>query len=154
MAGPELRPMRAGDFAQLMALWQAADGVQLRDSDTPQALARFLARNPGCSWVAEAGEDLVGAVMAGHDGWRGALYHLAVRKDFRGRGLGGTLVRMALEALRAEGVPKVHCLVKRDNAEVGTFWEGCGFALRDDVLLFGRESDAGPGIYGNITGTP
>ncbi len=133
-----MRLMRAEDFSQLLALWRAADGVQLRDSDTPEALARFLARNPGSSFVAESGGEVVGGVLAGHDGWRGYLYHLAVRSDCRGRGLGSGLVRAALEALRAEGVPKVHCLIKRDNLAVASFWEACGFVRRGDVLAFSR----------------
>lgn len=129
-------PLHPEDHPKLIKLWQAADSIDVRQTDTVEALARFLGRNPGCNFAAYAGTRLVGAVLAGHDGWRGYLYHMAVKPDYRERGIGAQLVSAAVGALRREGIPKVHCLVKRDNLIAQQFWDACGFSVRDELLDF------------------
>lgn len=129
-----LRLMRTDDHAALMTLWQEADGVLLRETDTPEAFARFLARNPDTSFVAVTDQMIAGSIMAGQDGWRGYLYHVAVRPEWRRRGVGTRLVDAAVMAVRRYSVPKIHCLVKRDNAAAQRFWHARGFVQRNDVL--------------------
>jgi hypothetical protein len=47
-----LRPMVEEDIPAALALWQGLPGIGLRDADSPDGLARYLRRNPGCSFVA------------------------------------------------------------------------------------------------------
>jgi len=129
-----LDSIRETDHPKLVKLWEVAGNIEVRQTDTPEMLARFLYRNPTCSYAAYAGTRLVGAVLAGHDGWRGYLYHMAVKPDYRERGVGGRLVAAAVGAIKNEGIQKVHCLVKRDNLIAQRFWEACGFELRDEVF--------------------
>jgi len=129
----ELRPLQADEYPKLLKLWHAAGCIDVRQTDTPEALAVFLQRNPGCNYAAYAGSRLVGAVLAGHDGWRGHLYHMAVKPDYRSRGIGAQLVSAAVAAIKKQGIPKVHCLVKRDNLIAQQFWEACGFELREEL---------------------
>ena len=56
------------DHPKLIKLWQVAGCIDVRQTDTAEALARFLYRNPTCNYAAYAGTRLVGAVLAGHDG--------------------------------------------------------------------------------------
>lgn len=126
--------MQAEDHPKLMELWNAADGVILRNSDTPENLAHFLARNPDTSFVAMMDGMIVGSIMAGQDGWRGYLYHVAVHPEKRRQRLGARLVQEAVAALHGQGIPRIHCLVKHDNREAQAFWEAQGFGRRDDVL--------------------
>lgn len=131
-----LHPLQESDHPKLLKLWAAAGCIAVRQTDTPEALVQFLRRNPSCNFVAYAGTRLVGAVLAGHDGWRGYLYHMAVKPDYRERGIGAQLVSAAVGALKGQGVPKVHCLVKRDNLIAQQFWEACGFERRDELVDF------------------
>lgn len=131
--------MLTGDHVALMALWTASEGVILRDSDTPEAMSRFLERNPETSLVAVADGKLVGSVMAGQDGWRGYLYHLAVLPEWRRQGIGAQLVEASVAAIRRYRVPKIHCLVKCDNMIAQQFWQARGFVRRDDVLDYALE---------------
>lgn len=66
--------------------------------------------------------------------WRGYLYHLAVKPDYRERCIGTKLVNAAVNAIKSEGIQKIHCLVKRDNLIAQQFWEACGVELREDVF--------------------
>jgi ribosomal protein S18 acetylase RimI-like enzyme len=118
-----VRAMTAADYLPVLALWQRSDGVGLGESDTAQAVAAFLARNPGLSAVAEssAGE-IVGAVLCGHDGRRGYLHHLAVSQAYRRQGIAGRLVRFCFSGLAREKIVKCNIFVLRENAASIAFW--------------------------------
>jgi ribosomal protein S18 acetylase RimI-like enzyme len=148
----EIREMTIADYDDAIALWQTTEGMGLSAADTREAIARYLARNPGMSFVAR-GEDgsLAGAVLCGHDGRRGYLHHLAVHTACRGQGLGSQLAGHCLAALRAEarpesagailaalqaeGIDKCHLFVKRDNPSGQSFWEKTGWYERTDLVL-------------------
>ena len=128
-----IRSMMAEDVRGAMELWRTCEGVGLSEGDTPEGLAQFLIRNPGLSCVALSEARLVGAVLAGHDGRRGFLYHLAVHAEFRGRGWGRALVAQATSALRHAGITKFHVMVFRRNPEGEAFWLRLGWRRRDDL---------------------
>jgi ribosomal protein S18 acetylase RimI-like enzyme len=130
-----VRPMVEEDIPAALALWQGLPGIGLRDADSPPALARFLRRNPGLSFVVVAGGELVGVSLAGHDGRRGYLHHVAVRPDCRNRGTGRRLVEACVAALKAEGIEKVNFWVKADNAAGLAFWNRLGGRERTDVVM-------------------
>lgn len=77
----------------------------------------------------------MGAVLAGTDGRRGYLQHLAVASTHRGRGLGRALVERVIEALGAVGIAKCHLMVRRDHEPALAFWRHLGWTDRDDVAL-------------------
>src|SRR4051812_31651075 len=123
----KIRPMELADYPAVLALWQATEGLTLRDADdSEEAIARYLKRNPGLSFVAEDEAGLIGAVLCGHDGRRGLLHHLAVAASHRGQGIGGALVERCLEGLRAEGISKCHLFVKAENLNGLSFWRHLG----------------------------
>jgi len=123
-----IRPLTEADLPAARVLWTHAEGVELAEGDSEPELAAYLRRNPGASQVAFAGSRLVGAVLAGHDGRRGFVYHLAVASAARSHGLGRELVSRALAALKAQGVRRVLLLVARDNAGGRAFWVRSGWA--------------------------
>lgn len=45
----------------------------------------YIKRNPNTSFVAVDYERVIGAIMAGHDGYRGFIHHTAVEQSFRGK---------------------------------------------------------------------
>nr|WP_242506154.1 GNAT family N-acetyltransferase [Bifidobacterium pseudolongum] len=49
---------------------------------------------------------MTGAILAGHDGRRGYIYHTAVNPAYRHQGIGTALVNAALHALANEGIIK------------------------------------------------
>jgi ribosomal protein S18 acetylase RimI-like enzyme len=79
---------------------------------------------------------LVGAVLAGHDGRRGFLYHLAVHREFRGRGIGRALCERAVSEFLEAGIAKFHVMVFRHNAAGEAFWAHLGWQRRDDINVY------------------
>jgi ribosomal protein S18 acetylase RimI-like enzyme len=133
--GVEIRAMAADDLDAVIALWQSTPGIGLNESDSASQLRLFLARNPGLSLVAEDGRRIVAAVLCGHDGRRGCLYHLAVIPEYRQRGFGTQLVDRCLAGLAAEGVLKCNALVYADNDGAQQFWHRGGWSHRSELIL-------------------
>lgn len=131
----EFRPLCVEDFARAERLWRAMDAVVLRSDDTPEKFGKFLERNPGCCNAAWSDGRLVGAVMAGHDGRRGYLYHLAVAPQYRRLGIGRTLVERSVAALQTQGISKCHVFVKRQSIAAALFWSTLGWELREDIQV-------------------
>ena len=45
--------MKISDYQKVIALWQNAEGVKLRDADSKNGIEKYLLRNPKLSFVAE-----------------------------------------------------------------------------------------------------
>ena len=135
-----VHPMSPFDYDQLHALWLATPGMGLNDlDDSREGVARFIARNPRTCFVAtEKGFDVIGAIMCGHDGRRGYIYHTCVRADRQGEGVGRALVEAALDALNAEGIHKVALVVFARNEKGNAFWARMGFTAREDIVYRNR----------------
>ena len=79
-----VRVMTIEDYDQVKELWNSIKGFGIRSmDDSREGVARFLKRNPTTSVVAEEDGKVVGAILCGHDGRRGCLYHVCVHKDYR-----------------------------------------------------------------------
>lgn len=133
-------PMSITHYDQLRELWLSTPGMGLNNlDDSREGIARFIARNPRTSFVAtENGFDVIGAIMCGHDGRRGYIYHTCVRADRQGEGIGRALVEAALDALKAEGIHKVALVVFSRNEKGNAFWERLGFTKREDLTYRNR----------------
>ena len=134
-----IRVMTAADYDGVYDLWIHTPGMGLNASDdSREGIERYLRRNPTTSFVAECDDRIVGAIMAGHDGRRGWLYHTAVHPDFRRQGIGERLVDSAVEALEKEGILKAALVVFERNELGNAFWESIGFSERSDLVYRNR----------------
>jgi putative acetyltransferase len=122
-----VREFTASDLDGAIEIWSASDGIGLNESDTRDALLRFLARNPGFSAVAMDDGHLVGAILCGHDGRRAAIHHLAVAPAWRRRGIGSDLLEYCLRRLREADIPRCNLYLYDDNQVGRSFWERHGF---------------------------
>lgn len=128
--------MRVSDFKESLRLWKASPGVGTRPDDTRDNLARYLKRNPGFSMVAVSKSKIVGTLLAGHDGRRGLLAHLAVAEEYRRLGLGRKLAEGALRKLEKAGIHRSYAMVFKGNRSGARFWKKTGWIDRSDLSLF------------------
>jgi ribosomal protein S18 acetylase RimI-like enzyme len=130
-----LRAFRISDYKEVFRLWEQTEGVGLNESDTRPAIASFLRRNPGLSFVAIKQDKIIGAVLCGHDGRRGYLHHLAVAKRYRGHGIGLRLVESCLAKLRAVDIHKCNIFVFAGHTTGISFWKHNDWKLRTDLRV-------------------
>jgi ribosomal protein S18 acetylase RimI-like enzyme len=136
-----LRPFQTSDYVQARSLWEATAGVGLSDADEQEPIHAFLQRNPGTSFVACDGDDLIGTILCGHDGRRGLIHHLVTASSHRRQGIATLLLNQGLQALRNAGIAKCHLLVFRSNSEGLAFWRASKAQERVELALFSLGTD-------------
>lgn len=132
-----IRAMQTEDYDNVYALWKTIKGFAIRSiDDSREGVERFLKRNPGISVVAEEDGKIVGAILCGHDGRRGCLYHVCVNPDYRLRGIGKEMVVFCMNALHEEGINKVSLIAFTANDIGNAFWKEIGWTKREDLNYY------------------
>jgi ribosomal protein S18 acetylase RimI-like enzyme len=126
-----IRAARTDDLDAILELWGGARSSHAVTEDTPERVARVIEARS--LFVAEVDGEIIGAVIAAFDGWRGNMYRLAVAPAWRRRGIARQLVEAGEAGLRARGAPRVTALVAFEDAGVRAFWASVGYAT-DPVM--------------------
>ena len=130
-----IRPFADADEVEVAALW-AEIFPEARVWNQPSAyIARKRAVQRELFLVGERDGRVLATVLAGYDGVRGWIYHLAVTPAARRQGLGAAMMAAAESALAARGCPKVNLQVVADNAGVARFYERLGYAVEPRISL-------------------
>ncbi len=133
----QIRAMELADYELVKKLWMSIRGFAIRSiDDSREGVARFLLRNPGISVVCEEEGEIVGAILCGHDGRRGCLYHVCVKEEFRRRGIGKQMVTFCMKRLQEEGINKVSLIAFSVNDIGNAFWNCIGWTKREDLNYY------------------
>ena len=133
-----VRPAVAADADAVLALWAECRSSAAVTPDTRESVARLLHRDADSLLIAVEDGQVVGALVAGWDGWRANLYRLAVRPERRRRGIARALVEEGHARLRAKGAPRATALVAADEADATGFWEAAGYAADPQMQRYVR----------------
>jgi ribosomal protein S18 acetylase RimI-like enzyme len=135
LASEKITVRRCGqaDVAAVLDLWAQARSGHASTSDGLEDVERLVAGSPAALLVAERNGEVVGALIAAWDGWRGNMYRLAVRDSHRRKGIGLALTRAGEDYLRRCGVRRVTALVAFDDEDAGGFWESAGYPRDPEI---------------------
>ncbi|HAL02171.1 MAG TPA: GNAT family N-acetyltransferase [Lachnospiraceae bacterium] len=132
-----VRTMTIEDYDGVSALWKTINGFAIRSvDDSREGVEAFLRRNPTTSVVAEEDGRIVGAILCGHDGRRGCLYHVCVHKDYRRHGIGKAMVVKCMQELKNEKINKVSLIAFTKNDIGNAFWNCIGWTKREDLNYY------------------
>lgn len=132
-----VRAMTIEDYDEVRALWMSIKGFGIRSvDDSREGVEAFLKRNPGSSVVAVMDGRIVGAILCGHDGRRGCLYHVCVAEDHRMCGIGKEMVVFCMNALKKERINKVSLIAFTKNDIGNAFWKQIGWTRREDLNYY------------------
>ena len=128
------RPMREEEATAVIALWAACDLT--RPWNPPEADIALARGNPNAEiFVAERDGAIISAFMVGHDAHRAWVYYLAVSPDHRREGWGARAMAAAENWGRAQGMPKIHLMVRRTNAPTVAFYDRLGYGDAETIVL-------------------
>jgi ribosomal protein S18 acetylase RimI-like enzyme len=128
-----VRRCREDDVPAVLGLWASARSSHASTPDVREDVERLVEGSPAVLLVAESGGQVVGAVIAGWDGWRGNIYRLAVDDEHRRQGIGLRLARAAEKYFHNCGVRRVTALVAYDDETASAFWDAAGYPQDGDI---------------------
>jgi ribosomal protein S18 acetylase RimI-like enzyme len=128
-----VRRCRQADLPGVLDLWAEARSEHASTPDRRDDVERLVADSPAALLVAERNGEVVGALIAAWDGWRGNMYRLAVRDGHRREGIGLALTRAGEDYLRQCGARRVTALVAFEDEVAGGFWEAAGYPLDREI---------------------
>jgi ribosomal-protein-alanine acetyltransferase len=117
------RPMVAGDAQVVAAIGRQCPAAAAWPEDSYARLGELGYRG----WVAVAGEEICGFLVARCAAGEAEILNLAVKPERRRQGHAREMLRAAMEGLKAEGVREVYLEVRESNAGAQAFYAGAGF---------------------------
>ena len=134
-----IRPITIDDYDELFAMWLSSPNMGLCSlDDSREGISRFLKRNPDTNFAAYKDGKIVGAILCGHDGRRGYIYHTVVKESYRNQGIATKLIEAAVSALQQEGITRV-CLNVMETNEYGkSFWLKRGWEKKDFLGFYSK----------------
>jgi ribosomal-protein-alanine N-acetyltransferase len=84
-------------------------------------------------WVAKIDKEVVGYAMGEKNKNSGLIISIAVKKEWRGKGVGRKLIEKLLEIFQREGVKVVFLHVREGNKEAINFYQTFEFKIRELV---------------------
>ena len=134
-----IRIMTIDDYDALFKMWKNTPNMGLRSlDDSREGIERFLKRNPQTNFVAYGDGKLIGAILSGHDGRRGYIYHTVVLPEYRRKGIGSVLVDTAVDSLRKEGITRVCLNVMEANEAGKAFWLNRGWEKKSFLGFYSK----------------
>ena len=136
----KIRPARAGDLAQVVAIDAAITGVR-KARYWASVRRRYQRRYGGDFLVAEAGGKVQGYIVGEVRDWEfgeppvGWVFGIGVRPEARLRRAGTELLEAICEAFRRRGVEKVRTLLARDDTLVLAFFRSQGMTAAPFIAL-------------------
>jgi ribosomal protein S18 acetylase RimI-like enzyme len=131
--GITVRRCRLGDVPSVLELWAQGRSEHASTPDRADDVEGLIAESPAALLVAERDGEIVGALIAAWDGWRGNMYRLAVREGYRREGIGIALTRAGEEYLRRCGARRVTALVAFEDEVAEAFWESAGYPQDHEI---------------------
>ena len=127
-----LRAASAAELPAVLKFWQVAAENDSRPVDTVAAVEALHHRDPDALILAVDGDEIIGTVIAGWDGWRCHLYRLAVHPRRRREGLGGRLIAAAEDRFRSFGGTRADAMVLDENQAAHGIWARHGYRLQPE----------------------
>ena len=131
----KIRKYHKKDRQQIIDLWKNTFPIYSPHNDPEQSLKRKISYDKNFFFVADDNNKIIGTVMGCYDGHRGWIYSLAVKKDYRNRGIGKLLMERVENELKKYNCPKVNLQVHGENKGVVGFYKKIGYAIEDRVSM-------------------
>ena len=130
-----VRTYQDSDYDLVVALWTAVFPDDPPWNEPSELIRRKRSIQPDLFWVADEGGQIIGTVLAGYDGVRGWIYHLAVDPSKRRKGTARLLMQTAEDSLEALGCPKINLQIRANNIVVVDFYKAMGYGVEERVQM-------------------
>jgi len=130
-----IRQYQDSDQASVAKLWTTVFPDDPPWNSPSELIGRKQKAQPELFWIAQQDGEIVGTILAGYDGVRGWIYHLAVDPAQRRKGTARLLMQTAEASLEALGCPKINLQVRLYNRAAVAFYQALGYGIEERVQM-------------------
>jgi ribosomal protein S18 acetylase RimI-like enzyme len=134
----EIRTFQPNDKKAVIQLWHDC-GLVVSEYDPAKDIERKRGEHMNLFLVATQNNQIIGAVMGGYDGHRGAINYLAVSPQHQRQGIGQILIKAVEDKLIALGCAKINLYVRVTNLVVKAFYEKLGYSENRHAISLGKK---------------
>ena len=102
--------------------------------DNKENLKEKIRRKPDSIIIADEKGCAIGNLFLIEDGWSAFIFHMAVRSDYRQRGIGQKLMSYAEDNLKKQGVKAVSLFVDENLDKIQEFYKKQGYLSLDSFV--------------------
>jgi ribosomal protein S18 acetylase RimI-like enzyme len=136
MSDFRIRTYREDDRNDVIELWLECNLI-FPQNNPKHDIERKLKVNPEWFLVGELEGRVIASCMAGYEGHRGWINHLAILPEYKLQGFATQIMQEPEKKLRKVGCPKINLQVRKSNTDVIEFYKSVGFS-KDDVISMGK----------------
>ncbi len=133
----KIRAFRGAGTKAVIQLWKEC-GLLSPDNDPVKDIKRKRREHPELFLVALDGKTIVGVLMGGYDGHRGAVNYFGVSPAYQGKGIGRSLMEAVEKKMARLGCPKINLYVRVGNESVMTFYDKHGYSKNTGAVSLGK----------------
>lgn len=122
----------------MLELWRRARSPAAVTPNNEHVVSQLIDHVADALLVAEFDGEIVGALIATWDGWRGNMYRLAVLPHLRRQGIATRLVNAGHEHLSRKGARRITALVAHEEDDAVQLWRALGYQQDEQISRFVR----------------
>jgi N-acetylglutamate synthase len=136
-----IRRFTIDDYDAVISLWLECElPLKTKGRDHIDKIRKEITRDTAHFLVAEIEIDgkknIIGTVLATHDGRKGWINRLAVSPDFQHKGLAQRLLKEAENALHSMDIEIIACFIEDYNTHSMNFFKKAGYIHHPDFYYF------------------
>jgi ribosomal protein S18 acetylase RimI-like enzyme len=139
-----VRTLTLEDYDRWMSVWQRAGlhSIRPKGRDSREAFARQFASGTHTMIGLELSGELIGVVLATHDGRKGWINRLSVLPEYRRQGYASRLVAEAERVLRAQRMTVIAALIEPGNDVSLVLFTKLGYVEPPDGMHYLTKRDS------------
>ena len=134
-----IRQFLIEDYEDVIKLWEEA-GLPFKPKgrDSKEKMANETARPTAVFLVAVMNGKIIGTSFGTHDGRKGWINRVAVKKEFHKKGIARLLINETEKQLFQKGIEIIACLIEDWNDTSMSAFKKMGYVKHEDIIYFSK----------------
>lgn len=137
-----IRILKPSEYNSLIKIWvKSSLPYKLKGRDSEENIKIQLQLNNNRFFVAEIMGELVGVIIASHNGRKGWINRLAVLPEFRGKGIAASLMKRSEEFFLSNNIKIFACLIEDWNDLSMKYFLKKEYIEHKDIIYYTKRID-------------
>lgn len=132
-----IREYSIEDYDSLIKLWNLSElPYKPKGRDKKENITKEIKQKRSIFLLLELEGELIGSILATHDGRKGWINRLAILPEYRKSGFATKLIKEAEKKLINAGIGIIACLIEDWNTSSMKFFKKSGYKSHIDIIYF------------------